>query len=160
MGCVCNEARQGEPFSGKVELLGGEIAEGKVWGRGTLDTKGGLWAMLQAADELAAQGFRPKRGLYFMSSCNEECDGSGADTISRELKNRGVIGEVPEASRRMYAAIVSDTGSFKFSNTTPETHMAASEQSFTRKRTRTSSSTNLTMDRLHTNTDCSAVTRS
>ena len=34
------------PFSG-------EIAEGKVWGRGTLDTKGGLWAMLQAGEELA-----------------------------------------------------------------------------------------------------------
>ena len=30
------------PFSG-------EIAEGKIWGRGTLDDKGGLWAMLQAS---------------------------------------------------------------------------------------------------------------
>ena len=71
------------PFSGR-------IADGKVWGRGAIDTKGGLWAMLQAADELAAQGFRPKRGLYFMSTCNEECSGAGADMISRELKNRGV----------------------------------------------------------------------
>ena len=44
-----------------------------------------------------------------------------------ELKQRGVIGNVPEAARRMYAAIVSDTGSFKFSNTSPETHMAAAE---------------------------------
>ena len=68
----------------------GRIAEGKVWGRGALDTKGGLFAMLQAADELAQQGFRPKRDVYFMSTCNEECDGSGADTISRALKNRGI----------------------------------------------------------------------
>lgn len=30
----------------------GEIADGKLWGRDTLDTKGGLWAMLQAAEEL------------------------------------------------------------------------------------------------------------
>lgn len=44
-----------------------------------------------------------------------------------ELKARGVIGSIPEAARRMYAAIVSDTGSFKFSNTTPDTHIAASE---------------------------------
>ena len=47
--------------------------------------------------------------------------------IYTELKQRGVIGEVPEAARRMYAAIVSDTGSFKFSNTSPETHMAAAD---------------------------------
>jgi carboxypeptidase PM20D1 len=72
-----------EPFSG-------EIADGKVWGRGALDTKGGLWAMLQAADELAEKGYIPKRDIYFMSTCNEECDGSGADTISRALKNRGI----------------------------------------------------------------------
>ena len=44
-----------------------------------------------------------------------------------ELKQRGTIGVVPEAARRMYAAIVSDTGSFKFSNTTPETHHIAAE---------------------------------
>ena len=42
------------PFSG-------EIAEGRLWGRGTLDNKGGLWAMLQAADELAREGFVPRR---------------------------------------------------------------------------------------------------
>ncbi|MGN1346223.1 MAG: bifunctional oligoribonuclease/PAP phosphatase NrnA [Eubacteriales bacterium] len=47
--------------------------------------------------------------------------------IYTELKKRGVIGSLPEAARRMYAAIVSDTGSFKFSNTTPETHEAAAE---------------------------------
>ena len=72
-----------EPFSGA-------IAEGKVWGRGALDTKGGLWAMLQAADELAEKGYAPKRDIYLMSTCNEECDGAGADMISRALKNRGV----------------------------------------------------------------------
>ncbi len=44
-----------------------------------------------------------------------------------ELKQRGTVGTVPEAARRMYAAIVSDTGSFKFSNTTPETHRIAAE---------------------------------
>lgn len=42
------------------------------------------------------------------------------------LKTRG-IPELPEAARRIYAAIVSDTGSFKFSNTTPATHMIAAE---------------------------------
>lgn len=71
------------PFSGT-------IAEGKLWGRGTLDTKGGLWAMLQAAEELAAEGYVPERDTYFVSACTEETDGSGADTISKELQRRGI----------------------------------------------------------------------
>ena len=71
------------PFSG-------EIADGKLWGRGTLDDKGGLWAMLQAADELAMEGFVPNRDIYFMSTCTEEQTGFGADTISAALKDRGI----------------------------------------------------------------------
>lgn len=71
------------PFSG-------EIAEGKVWGRGTLDTKGGLFAMLQAADELAEQGFVPEKDIWFESACNEETGGAGADAISRQLQQEGI----------------------------------------------------------------------
>ena len=71
------------PFSGK-------IAEGRVWGRGTLDTKGGLWAMLQACEELLCEGFIPNRDLYFLTTCNEETSGAGADRISRELEARGI----------------------------------------------------------------------
>lgn len=74
----------------KYPPFSGAIAEGKVWGRGTLDTKGGLWAMLQAADELAADGFVPERDVYFESACTEECDGSGADIISKTLAERGI----------------------------------------------------------------------
>lgn len=71
------------PFSG-------EIAEGKIWGRGTLDTKGGLWAMMQAAEELAKDGFIPKRDVYFLSACTEECAGEGAETIAKELEKRKI----------------------------------------------------------------------
>lgn len=74
----------------KYPPFSGAIAEDKVWGRGTLDTKGGLWAMLQAADELAADGFVPERDVYFESACTEECDGSGADIISKTLAERGI----------------------------------------------------------------------
>lgn len=74
----------------KYPPFSGAIAEGKVWGRGTLDTKGGLWAMLQAADELAADGFVPERDVYFESACTEECDGSGADIISKALAERDI----------------------------------------------------------------------
>ena len=74
----------------KYPPFSGTIAEGKLWGRGTLDTKGGLWAMLQAAEELAAAGYVPKKDVYFLSACTEETDGTGADTISRTLQERGI----------------------------------------------------------------------
>ena len=71
------------PFSGT-------IADGKVWGRGTLDTKGGLWAMLCAADELAADGYAPDCDVYFLSTCCEETTGKDADEISRSFAERGI----------------------------------------------------------------------
>lgn len=71
------------PFSGR-------IVDGKIWGRGTLDTKAGLWAMLQATQELMADGFIPDRDVWFFSSCTEETDGAHADRISMDLKNRGI----------------------------------------------------------------------
>ncbi len=71
------------PFSGT-------IAQEKVWGRGAVDTKAGLWAMLQAADELVARGYVPERDVYFVSTCTEETDGSGANQISAELMRRGI----------------------------------------------------------------------
>ena len=74
----------------KYPPFSGAIAEGKIWGRGTLDTKAGLWAMLQAAEELAEQGFQPNRDIWFLSTCTEETGGCDADTISAELKARGV----------------------------------------------------------------------
>ncbi len=71
------------PFSGT-------IADGKLWGRGTLDTKGGLWAMLRAAEELAQEGYVPNCDIYFLSTCNEEQGGEGGDHISRVLLERGL----------------------------------------------------------------------
>jgi len=70
--------------------FGAEIADGRIWGRGTLDDKGGLWGMLQAAEELMAEGFTPQRDIYFESSRTEEINGDGCNRISRELKRRGI----------------------------------------------------------------------
>lgn len=71
------------PFSGA-------IAQDKVWGRGTLDTKGSLWAMLRAGEELAGQGFVPHRDTYFFSSCNEETSGAGAQAAAQALQRRNI----------------------------------------------------------------------
>lgn len=78
------------PGSWTYPPFSGTVAEGKLWGRGTLDTKGSLWAMLQAAEELASQDFLPQRDIYFVSACTEETTGAGADRISSALQSRGI----------------------------------------------------------------------
>ncbi len=72
------------PFSGK-------IADGYVWGRGTIDTKGSLVAMVEAANILASEGFRPKRTVMFAFGHDEELGGDEGNTqIAAMLKQRGV----------------------------------------------------------------------
>lgn len=71
------------PFSG-------EITDGRVWGRGTLDTKGSLFCILQAAEELLSSGWRPAYDFYIASACTEETDGAGAKATAAYLKERGV----------------------------------------------------------------------
>lgn len=68
----------------------GAISDGRVWGRGTLDTKGGLAMMFQAAEELIKEGFTPKRDTYFVTSCTEETGGEGGEAIALELKKRNL----------------------------------------------------------------------
>ncbi|MBQ7595216.1 MAG: M20/M25/M40 family metallo-hydrolase [Clostridia bacterium] len=72
-----------DPFSASIE-------NGKMFSRGTLDNKGGLCCMLQAAQELIESGFEPDGDIYFESSCTEETSGAGADAISKELQKRGI----------------------------------------------------------------------
>ncbi|WP_418710457.1 M20/M25/M40 family metallo-hydrolase [Allofournierella sp.] len=71
------------PFSG-------EIAEGSVWGRGTVDTKGSLYCFMQAAEELLKAGWKPECDVYLASSCTEEWGGDGAPATAAWLKEHGV----------------------------------------------------------------------
>ena len=73
----------------KYPPFSGVIAGGKVWGRGAIDDKGELWAMLEAADELAGEGFVPERDIWFESACTEEIAGDGAVSISSDLYEKG-----------------------------------------------------------------------
>ena len=74
----------------KYPPFSAEIAEGKIWGRGTLDDKGGFWAMLQAADELAAEGFMPLRDIWFEMNCNEETLGVSASKVADWMYDQGM----------------------------------------------------------------------
>ncbi|MGI6151243.1 MAG: M20/M25/M40 family metallo-hydrolase [Christensenellales bacterium] len=72
------------PFSG-------ELADGYVWGRGAFDMKCQLVAILQAAEELLAQGFTPNRDVYFCFTHNEEAaDETGAKAAAKLLAERGI----------------------------------------------------------------------
>lgn len=71
------------PFSG-------EIADGKVWGRGTSDTKCSVMGFFQAVEELLKEGFTPPTDVYLSSSCTEEWAGDGCPKLVAELKRRGV----------------------------------------------------------------------
>ena len=72
------------PFSGDID------EKGRVWGRGTVDTKGSLMCELQALEELLERGWKPETDVYITSSCTEEWSGPCAPAIVSWLKERGV----------------------------------------------------------------------
>ena len=72
------------------EPYAGDIADGKVWGRGAADTKASLMAFFEAVEALLAEGYTPAHDVYLASSCTEEWGGDGAPKIVAELKRRGV----------------------------------------------------------------------
>lgn len=47
--------------------------------------------------------------------------------IYKTLRDEGALGRLDGVARDIYAAVASDTGSFKYSNTTPRTHRIAAE---------------------------------
>ncbi len=71
------------PFSG-------DIADGKVWGRGTSDTKCSVMAFFEAVEQLLAEGYTPPQDVYLSSSCTEEWAGDGCPKLVAELKRRDV----------------------------------------------------------------------
>jgi carboxypeptidase PM20D1 len=69
----------------------GRIAGGYVWGRGALDDKGNLVAILEAVEHLVAAGAAPRRTVYLAFGFDEEVGGGrGAARIAELLAARGV----------------------------------------------------------------------
>lgn len=73
-----------EPFSGDID------EKGSVWGRGTVDTKGSLFCICSALEELIWEGYEPECDVYIASSCTEEISGEGGPLIAKYLKDQGV----------------------------------------------------------------------
>ncbi|HYD87047.1 MAG TPA: M20 family peptidase [Vitreimonas sp.] len=74
-----------------VDPFGGVVREDAVWGRGAIDDKGSLVALMEAAEYLARQGRRPVRTIIFAFGHDEELGGDGgAVLMARLLADRGV----------------------------------------------------------------------
>ncbi len=71
-------------FSGDID------EEGRVWGRGTVDTKASLFCELTAVEEMIQEGFVPEGDVYIASSCTEEWSGEGAPLTVEYLKEQGI----------------------------------------------------------------------
>ena len=72
-----------DPFSGLIE-------DGVVHGRGAIDDKGALVAILEAVESLVAAGFTPARDVYLSFGDDEEVAGVGAQLAVETLTARGI----------------------------------------------------------------------
>ena len=72
------------PFSGA-------IVDGHIWGRGTLDDKVSVLAVLEGIEALIGRGFQPERTVLLAFGHDEEVGGhQGAAAIAKLLESRGV----------------------------------------------------------------------
>ena len=70
--------------------FGGELLDGSVWGRGTLDDKGCVAAICDAVESLLESGHVPAQDVWLSFGCDEEVGGSSAVAAVEVLRERGV----------------------------------------------------------------------
>lgn len=74
----------------KYPPFSGTIADGRIWGRGAVDTKGALCAILESVEHLLRENFTPYCDVYVASSNNEEITGDGAIKTVEYLYEKGI----------------------------------------------------------------------
>jgi carboxypeptidase PM20D1 len=74
----------------KHDAFSGDVADGYVWGRGTLDDKISVLGLLEGAESLLKRGVQPRRTVIFSFGHTEEGGGASADHAARLLESRGI----------------------------------------------------------------------
>ncbi|MFD1218295.1 M20 family peptidase [Microbulbifer celer] len=75
---------QHPPYNGTVD-------DTHIWGRGALDDKSAAIALMEAATQMLAEGFQPRRTLYIALTNDEEIGGpSGTAAVVKKFKNENV----------------------------------------------------------------------
>jgi carboxypeptidase PM20D1 len=79
-----------QPERWRQPPFSGALVDGEIWGRGALDDKGSLIAILEAAESLLRSGHTPTRTVIFVFGHDEEIGGPGALEAATLLASRGV----------------------------------------------------------------------
>jgi len=88
----------------------GAITDTHIIGRGTMDDKSSLMALMESVEVLLQEWFTPKQTIYLAFGHDEELGGgNGAKAIAAHLKKQGV-----------HAAMVLDEGGFLAQNMVPD----------------------------------------
>ena len=75
-----------------MEPFGGDMFDGCIWGRGTLDTKNTVSGILCAVDALLKEGYAPERTLYFVFGGDEELMGElGTGRMCEIFREKGMF---------------------------------------------------------------------
>jgi carboxypeptidase PM20D1 len=74
--------------------FGGKIANDTIYGRGSLDDKGSLMAIMESVEWLLKKQFKPNRTIYLAFGHDEEIGGiNGAKRIAAHLLSQGIKAE-------------------------------------------------------------------